>query len=135
MFGHPTGLGGNTIEVNTDAQYNYPLTPDTGNIPYDQLVNQSPCGAFDWVYTSDACLNWLGQNNPSDPRYVGATKGLLYLGSQTAGSAATQAVNEVVAGIGSGIANAASQAPVTTGISITLLVVAGLAALVLAKAI
>lgn len=134
MFGYP-GLGDTTITYDPNYPYNFPLTPDNGNIPYDQLLNQSPCGALDWIYTSDSCLSWLGQNNPSDPRYVGATKGALFLGSSVIGSAATGAVNEVVGGVGAGIANAASQAPITTGISITLLVVLGLGAIILAKAI
>lgn len=32
----------------------------------------NPCGAWDWVWTRDACLNYLGCADPSDIRYRGA---------------------------------------------------------------
>lgn len=59
----------------------------------------NPCGLWDWIYTRDACLTYLGCADPTDPRYIGATQG----GVTAVGAAAGGAVNEAATGIGIGL--------------------------------
>ena len=76
----------------------------------------NPCTWWDDIYVRDACLNYLACADPTNPLYVGATKGGLYLAGQAVGSAAGTAVTELTGGAASGIASAANASPTSLAI-------------------
>jgi hypothetical protein len=88
----------------------------------------NPCGLTDYIWTSDACLSYLGCADPTNGLYVGATQGGLTVVSQAAGSAAGTITSDVVGGVVGGVVSGVSS---SSGLSPVVIIGAAAAGLLL----
>lgn len=77
------------------------------------------CSWYDWVYTTDSCLQYLACADPSDARYQCAVLGALGCGGKAFGTGVANAVT----GVGSGLTTGAAANP--TGLLVIAAVVIG----------
>ena len=76
----------------------------------------NPCGLWDYVYASDACVNYKLCVNPSDPTAILESQGLIAGSGTILGGTAAQTIQNTIAGVFTD--------PVTGGINVTTLLVA-----------
>jgi hypothetical protein len=79
----------------------------------------NPCGFFDYIWASDACVAYNCCAAPSSTFCVATSQGALAAAAQAAGGAATGAVTEIAGGLVAGAANNIASAtgldPTTAG--------------------
>ena len=76
----------------------------------------NPCGFFDYIYASDACLNYKLCAFPNDPTTILESQGLIAGGGTLIGGTAGQAVTNLV--------QSTFTNPDTGGLNVTTLLVA-----------
>lgn len=84
----------------------------------------NPCGFFDYIYASDACLAYQCCVNPSGAQCLTESQGLVAGGSQVVGSATGQAVTGLATGIGTGLASGLNNGNLTSSITGLMVMVA-----------
>ena len=109
---------------------------DLGLKGLGDVCGPNQCSWYDWIWTTDSCLNYLNCANPSDPRAVAMNQSVLTAVSQGAGSMVGSAAGEIVGGVATGVGTGVTSGLVNstdyTGV-ITLLAAGLLGVIVLEK--
>ena len=85
----------------------------------------NPCGFWDYIYASDACVNYRLCVNPSDPTALLESQGLIAGAGSIIGGTTAQTAQNLISGVFTD--------PVTGGLNITTLIIAGMVLYFMAK--